>query len=31
MDASPKMLADYNEFAEVAEGTSAMTFCKIAP
>jgi hypothetical protein len=26
-----KMLADYNEFVEVAEGTSAKTFCKIAP
>jgi len=24
------MLADYNEFVEVAEGTSAKTFCKIA-
>jgi len=25
------MSADYNEFVEEAEGTSAMTFCKIEP
>jgi hypothetical protein len=32
MGGSPgKRLADYNEFVEEAEGTSATTFCKIEP